>query len=85
LDWKRKLPVSNVHCLREKLPNTAVVISKLNRHFTTNHCHVSNKKTLLPTTSGFKKQKSEVFEKKVTITEKVQEASYLAAELIAQK
>jgi hypothetical protein len=39
---------------------------------------------LFPAVSGFKKQRK-VFEKKATISEKNQEASYLVAELTAQK
>ena len=65
----------------KKLVNTAVVPSKLKRHFTTNHSHLFHK-----TTDYFKRllesqvQQSKVFEMKVTVSEKVQEASYLVAE-----
>ena len=70
----------------KKLVNTAMVPSKLKRHFTTNHSHLLHK-----TTDYFKRllesqvQQSRVFEKKVTVSEKAQEASYLVAELVAQK
>ena len=62
-----------------------MIPSKLKRHFTTNHSHLLHK-----TTDYFKRlksqvQQSRVFEKKVTISEKAQEASYSVAELVAQK
>jgi hypothetical protein len=41
-----KIARSTVHCLREKLSNTAVVPAKLRRHFTTNHSHLSSKKMI---------------------------------------
>jgi hypothetical protein len=63
-----------------------MVPSKLKRHFTTNHSNVLHK-----TTDYFKRlhesqvQQSKVFEKKVTVSEKAQEASYLITELVVQK
>jgi hypothetical protein len=64
----------------------AMVLAKLSQHFTTNDSHLSNKKTdyfqrLLESQSKQRK----VLEKKVTISEKTQEASYLVAELLVQK
>ena len=67
--------------VEKKLVNTAMVPSKLKRHFTTNHSHLLHK-----TTDYFKRllesqvQQSKVFEKKVTVSEKAKEASYLVAE-----
>jgi hypothetical protein len=63
-----------------------VVPAKVSRHFTTNHSHLSNKKIdyfqrLLDSQN---KQRT-LFEEKVTISEKVQEANYVVAELTAQK
>jgi hypothetical protein len=63
-----------------------MVPQKLKRHFTTNHSHLLHK-----TTDYFKRllesqvQQSKIFEKKVTVSEKAQEASYLVAELVAQR
>ena len=70
----------------KNLVNTAMVPSKLKRHFTTNHSQLLHK-----TTDYFKRllesqvQQSKFFEKKVTVSETAQEASYLVAELVAQK
>jgi hypothetical protein len=75
-----------VTCLWKKLVNTGMVPSKLKRHFTTNHCYLLQK-----TTDYFKRplesqvQQCKVFEKKVNVSEKAQEASYLVAQLVAQK
>ena len=70
----------------KKLANTAMAPAKLKRHFTTNHSHLSNK-----TVDYFRRlldsqqKQRKVFEKKVTISDKAQEASYLVAELVAKK
>jgi hypothetical protein len=77
------------HCVlsvEKKNVNTVMVPSKLKWHFATNHSHLLHK-----TTDYFKHllesqvQQSKVFEKKVTVSEKAQEASYLVAELVTQK
>lgn len=70
----------------KKLANTAMAPAKLKRHFTTNHSHLSNKtvdyfRRLLDSQNKQRK----FFEKKVTMSEKAQEASYLVAELVAKK
>jgi hypothetical protein len=63
-----------------------MVPAKLNQHFTNNHFHLSNKKIYyLQQLLDSQNKQRKVFEEKVTISEKVQEASYLVAELIAQK
>ncbi len=70
----------------KKLANTAKAPAKLKQHFTTNHSHLSNK-----TVDYFRRlldsqQKQRKFSgKKVTISDKTQEASYLVAELVAKK
>ena len=70
----------------KKLANTAMVPAKLKRHFSTNHSHLSNK-----TVDYFRRlldsqqKQRKVFKRKVTISDKAQEASYLVAELVAQK
>ena len=70
----------------KKLANTAMVPAKLKRHFNTNHSHLSNKtvdyfRRLLDSQQKLRK----VFKRKVTISDKAQEASYLVAELVAKK
>ncbi len=70
----------------KKLANTAMAPAKLKRHFTPNHSHLSNK-----TVGYFRRlldsqQKQRKFsEKKVTISDKAQEANYLVDELVAKK
>lgn len=68
-----------------ELSNEAMVPSKMKRHLTTKHSHLSDKpldyfKRLL----NDNKQQRLSFEKKVKVAEKAQEASYLVAELIAK-
>lgn len=70
----------------KQLTNTAMAPAKLKRHFTTNHGHLVSKganyfKRLLESQS----KQSAAFVKKVSISKKAQEASYLVAEIIAQK
>ena len=63
-----------------------MVPAKLKRHFSTNHSHLSNK-----TVDYFRRlldsqqKQRKVFKRKVTISDKAQEASYLVAELVAKK
>ncbi len=70
----------------KKLANTAMAPAKLNRQFSINHSHLSNK-----TVDYFRRlldsqqKQRKVYEKKVTIIDKAQEASYLVAELVAKK
>jgi hypothetical protein len=67
--------------VEKKLVNTGMAPSKLKRHFTTNHSHLLHK-----TTDYFKRllesqvQQSKFSEKKATVIEKAQEASYLVAQ-----
>ncbi len=70
----------------KKLANTAMAPAKLQRHFSTNHSHLSNKTVdyfwrLL----DLQQKQRKVFEKEVTISDKAQEASYLVAELVVKK
>ena len=70
----------------KQLSNAAMAPAKLKRHFTTNHSNMSNKsadyfKRLLET----QRKQSAAFVSKVSVSENAQEASYLVAELIAQK
>jgi hypothetical protein len=51
----------------------------LKRHLTTNHSHMTSK------SAESQNKQSKAFVSKVTVSEKAQEASYLVAELIAQK
>jgi hypothetical protein len=70
----------------EKVTNTAMAAAKLNRHFTTNHGHLSNKTIdYFQRLSDSQGKQRKVLVKKVTTSEKAQEASYLVAELVAQK
>lgn len=69
----------------ETLSNGAMNPRKLKRHLSTKHEHLAKKsqqyfKNLL----SYQKTQSEIFMKKVTISDKVQEASLLVAELIAK-
>ncbi len=71
----------------KKLVNRAMAPAKLKRHFTTHHSHLTNK-----TVDYFRrhldsqqKQRIFFFLKKVTISDKAQEASYLVTELVAKK
>ena len=63
-----------------------MVPAKLKRHFSTNHSHLSNK-----TVDYFRRlldsqqKERKAFKRKVTISDKAQEASYLVAELVAKK
>jgi hypothetical protein len=83
MDWRRKLPSSIGTVFGKKLTNTAMAPAKLNRHFTTNHGHLSNKTTdYFQQLLDSKGKQCKIFEKKVTMA---QEASYLVAELVAQK
>ena len=72
--------------VEKNLANTAMVPAKLKRHFSTNHSHLSNK-----TVNYFQRlldsqqKQRKVFKRKVIISDKAQEASYLVAELVAKK
>jgi hypothetical protein len=81
--------IARFHCALfavNKLTNTAMAPAKLNRHFTTNDGHLSNK-----TIDYFKRlsdsqgKQRNLFEKKVTISEKAQETSYLVGKPVAKK
>ena len=70
----------------KRLANAAMAPAKLKRHFATNHSHLKNKsvdyfKRLLES----QKKQSTAFLNKVSVGEKALEASYLVAEIIAQK
>ncbi len=83
---EEKCPLPLCIVCGKKLANTAMVPAKLKRHFSTNHSHLSNK-----TVDYFRRlldsqqKQRKVFERKVTISDKAQEASYLVAELVAKK
>jgi hypothetical protein len=66
----------------KQLTNAAMAPAKLKRHLTTNRSHLTSKGA--DSAIGISKQ-SKAFVKKVTFSEKAQEASYLVAELNAQK
>lgn len=68
------------------LVNAAMFPAKLQRHFTTNHSHLLNKdidyfQRLLESNGKART----MFEKKVTVSNKAQEASYMIAELVAKQ
>lgn len=68
------------------LSNEAMVPSKLKRHFSTKHGHLSEKPLQYFTDLIKLQQKqSKSFVKKYTIADRVQEASYLVAEIIAKE
>jgi hypothetical protein len=68
----------------KQLANAAMAPAKLKRHLSASHSRLTNKGAcyfiwLLESQN----KRSKTFVKKVTFSEKAQEASYLAAELIA--
>jgi hypothetical protein len=81
--------LARFHCALfagKKLSITAMVPAKLSRHFTINHSHLSNKRSdSFQRLLDLQNKQCKVFEKKVTVSGMAQEASYLVAELIAQK
>ena len=83
---EEKCPLPLCIVCGKKLANTAMVPAKLKRHFSTNHSHLSNK-----TVDYFRRlldsqqKERKAFKRKVTISDKAQEASYLVAELVAKK
>ncbi len=87
MDWRKKnCPLPLCIVCGKKFANTAMAPAKLKRHFTTNHSHLSNK-----TVDCFRRlldsqqKQRRFFEKKVTISDNAQKASYLVAELVAKK
>ncbi|GFT46918.1 BED-type domain-containing protein [Trichonephila clavipes] len=67
-----------------KLSNSAMVPSKLQRHFVTNHPSLSTKdKSYFERSLSSKIKQVKVFEKQVCVPEKAQVAPYEIAELIA--
>ena len=82
----RNCPIPLCLVCGKQLLNAALAPEKLNRHFTTNHSHMKNKsadyfKRLLE----YQKKQSVTFVNKVSVSEKVQEVSYLVVEIITQK
>jgi len=70
----------------QKLPNEAMVLTKLRRHVITNHSNLQTKmmvyfQRLLQANSRQRK----LFQKAVTVSERAQLASYEVAEIIALK
>ena len=62
-----------------------MVLSKLNRHFTAKHGHLSDKPRIyFERILAERKQQSQVFTKVFKVSTKAQEASYLVAEIIAK-
>jgi hypothetical protein len=83
--WGRKLPASITHCLLEKTIKYGYGPGKI-RHFTPNHSHLLKEKNdYFQRLLDSQNKQRKVSEKKVTVSEKAQEASYLVAELIAPK
>ncbi len=76
------LPLCNV--CGKNLANTAMAPVKSKRHFTTNHSHLKTVEYFRRLFDSQQKQRK-FCEKKVTISDKAQEASYLVAELVAKK
>lgn len=70
----------------EKLSNSSMVPSKLKRHLSTNHSHLESKdQNYFKRMMTMQSKQVKYFEKKVTVSDKSQIASYKVAELIAQK
>ena len=62
-----------------------MVLSKLNRHFTVKHGHLSDKpRKYFERTLVERKQQSQAFTRVFKVSTKAQEASYLKAEIIAK-
>jgi peroxiredoxin len=71
---------------KKKISNTATILAKLSQHFTNKYSHLSNKKTdYYKRLLDSQNKQFKVSDKKVTISEKAQEANNLVAELIAYK
>jgi len=86
--WVGDIERPNPECIvcGDKLSNEAMVPSKLKRHFRTKHGQLSDKhidyfKRLLSCRS----KQALRFTKKVTISDKAQQASFLVAEIVAQQ
>jgi hypothetical protein len=79
-------PIPLCFVCAKRLPNAVMAPAKSKQHLTTNHSHNTSKSAdyfKRPLESQSKESKA--FVSKVTVSEKAQEASYLVAELIAQK
>ena len=62
-----------------------MVLSKLNRHFTAKHGHLSDKPRIyFERILTERKQQSQAFTRVFKVSTKAQEASYLAAKIIAK-
>ena len=62
-----------------------MVLSKLNKHFTAKHGHLSDKPRIyFERILAEKKQQSQTFTRVFKVSAKAQEASYLVAEIIAK-
>ena len=78
-------PLPECLVCKAKLSNEAMVLSKLNRHFTAKHGHLSDKPRIyFERILAEKKQQSQAFTKVFKVSTKAQEASYLVAEIIAK-
>jgi hypothetical protein len=69
----------------ERPTNAALAPAKLQRHLTTNNSHMTSKSDYFKRLLESQNKKSKAFVSKVTVSEKAQDASYLVAELTAQK
>jgi hypothetical protein len=86
VDLKNR-PIPECVVCGEKLSNECMVLSKMKRHFNTKHGHLSGKDknyfSRLLSSEVNKKKKD--MEKRATIAEKAQVASFKVAEIIAMK
>lgn len=79
-------PIPECVVCGEKLSNESMVPSKLKRHFNTKHSHLSGKnKTYFSRLLSSEVKQAKVMEKRATIADKAQVASYKVAEIIAVK
>ena len=78
-------PLPECLVCKAKLSNESMVLSKLNRHFTAKHGHLSDKPRIyFERILAERKQQSQAFTKVFKVSTKAQEASYLVAEIIAK-
>lgn len=78
-------PLPECLICKAKLSNEAMAPSKLKRHFTTKHGHLSDKPRIyFERILAERKQQSQAFTQIFKVSTKAQEASYLVAEIIAK-
>ena len=78
-------PLPECLVCKAKLSNESMVLSKLKRHFTAKHGHLSDKPRIyFERILAERKQQNQAFTRVFKVSSKAQEASYLVAEIIAK-